>query len=84
MLHDNPFRDSRVCVCCTRCSTPVFPGDDSFLALVGHIVKLRCTQCQFEDWYLQSEFFLTGDGDPKLYSTDGAPRDEGIRPAPSL
>ncbi len=58
MLHPNPFSDTRVCVQCTRCKATINAGGASFLAMVGHILKLRCEQCQFEDWYLESELFL--------------------------
>ena len=62
MLRPNPFSDNRVCVPCTRCGASVYPGGyGSFLAMVGHILKLRCGECRFEDWYLESEFFLTAD-----------------------
>jgi hypothetical protein len=59
MLRPNPFSDDRVCVRCTRCDAQVHPGvSQSFLAMIGHILKLRCEKCHFEDWYLESEFFL--------------------------
>jgi hypothetical protein len=75
MLQPNPFSDSRVCVKCTRCDAPVHPGaGDSFLAMVGHILKLRCGECSFEDWYLESEFFLLTDYSREFRGTDALPQ----------
>lgn len=54
------FSDFRLCVLCTRCRMPVqINHDESFLAMIGHILKLRCPdpKCRFEDWYLESEVF---------------------------
>lgn len=65
MLRPNPFADKRVCVRCTRCDALIHAGGGSFLALVGYILKLRCMTCDFEDWYLESEFFI-----PNYYSAE--------------
>lgn len=71
MLRSNPFSDRTVCVQCTRCRAPVYAdGGENFLAMVGHILKLRCGKCHFEDWYLESEFFLRTDYDPAFQGKD--------------
>ena len=54
------FSDPQMCVKCTRCRALLHVnGDESFLAMIGRIVKLRCQEpeCGFEDWYLESEFY---------------------------
>jgi hypothetical protein len=70
MLRSNPFSDKTVCVRCTRCRAPVYADDKNFLAMVGHILKLRCAECHFEDWYLESEFFLRAGYDSAFQGKD--------------
>ena len=70
MLRPNPFSDRRICVSCTRCSAIINPGGASFLAMIGHILKLRCEEYCFEDWYLESEFFVNPDHYSEFRSTD--------------